>query len=179
MNWVRPDREIIPHTHANAQLNESVMVVFSRKLDRKYPTHRVLNPGPVVCESITLSDRQQLLPMFFCSTIYIQFSLLRVSEEGDFLLCNDLNFKSMHTEGDVARRRAPDPWRKIRTLLLYVWHTHCKRLDAAKFHAFGVHRALFLYVVLWNMSHPFQGTDNLKIEIQDFPLYSPIVILYS
>ena len=37
------------------------MVVNSRKLSRKYRTNRVLNPGPVVCESSTLSARPQRL----------------------------------------------------------------------------------------------------------------------
>ena len=37
------------------------MVVVSRKLGRKYRTNRVLHPGPVVCESIALSNRPQLL----------------------------------------------------------------------------------------------------------------------
>ena len=32
-------------------------------LGRKYRTNRVLNPGPVVCESMTLSARPQLLPI--------------------------------------------------------------------------------------------------------------------
>ena len=30
-----------------------------------------------------------------------------------------------HTEHDVARRRATDPWRKIRTLFIHMWHAHC------------------------------------------------------
>ena len=37
-------------------------MVNSRKLSRKYRTNRVLNPGPVVCESSTLSARPQRLP---------------------------------------------------------------------------------------------------------------------
>ena len=65
MSWVRPDREILPrpstHTPANAQL-DVVMVVNSRKLSRKYRTNRVLNPGPVVCESSTICARPQRLP---------------------------------------------------------------------------------------------------------------------
>ena len=32
------------------------------KISRKYRTNRVLNPGPVMCEYITLSARQQRLP---------------------------------------------------------------------------------------------------------------------
>ena len=48
------------HTPANAQL-DAVMVVNSLKLSRKYRTNRVLNPGPVVCESSTLSPRPQRL----------------------------------------------------------------------------------------------------------------------
>ena len=51
----------LPHTPANAQL-DAVIVVNSRKLSRKYRTNRVLNPGPVVCESSTLSARPQRLP---------------------------------------------------------------------------------------------------------------------
>ena len=67
MSWVRPDQEILPdlpQTPANAQFYNAVMVVVSRKLGRKYHTNRVLNPGPVMCESITLSARPQLLPGF-------------------------------------------------------------------------------------------------------------------
>ena len=37
-------------------------MVNSQKLSRKYRTNRVLNPGPVVCESSTLSARPQRLP---------------------------------------------------------------------------------------------------------------------
>ena len=65
LSWVIPERESYPdppHTPANAQLYDAVMVVVSRKLGRKYRTNRVLNPGPVVCEFITLSARPQLLP---------------------------------------------------------------------------------------------------------------------
>ena len=36
------------------------MVVASRKFGRNYRTYRVLNPGPDMCESITLSARAQL-----------------------------------------------------------------------------------------------------------------------
>ena len=43
------------HTPAKAQLYEVIMVVVSRKFDRKYHTNLVFNLGPVVCESITLS----------------------------------------------------------------------------------------------------------------------------
>ena len=68
MFWARPDREILPHTPANAQLFDAVMVVVSRKLGRKFRTNRVLNPGPVVCESITLSARPQLL---LCLYVYV------------------------------------------------------------------------------------------------------------
>ena len=50
------------HTHTSERSTSSVMVVVSRKLGRKYRTHRVLNTGPVVCESITLSTDPQLLP---------------------------------------------------------------------------------------------------------------------
>ena len=52
----------LPHTPANAQI-DAVMVVNSRKLSRKYRTNRVLDPGPVVCESSTLSARPQRLPL--------------------------------------------------------------------------------------------------------------------
>ena len=45
----------LPHTAANAQLYDAVMVIASRKLGRKFRTNWVLNLGPVVCESITLS----------------------------------------------------------------------------------------------------------------------------
>ena len=45
----------LPHTPANAQLYDADMVVVSRKPGIKYSTHQVLNPGPVVCKSITLS----------------------------------------------------------------------------------------------------------------------------
>ena len=71
MSWVRPDQEILtelPHTPANAQPYDAVMVVISGKLGRKNRTNLVLNPGPVVCESITLSAHPQLLP-----TIYRRF----------------------------------------------------------------------------------------------------------
>ena len=37
------------------------LVLFSRKLGIKYHIHWVLNPGPVVCKSIMLSARPQLL----------------------------------------------------------------------------------------------------------------------
>ena len=40
-------------------------------------------------------------------------------------------FKPMQTDSVVARRTATDPWRKIRTLFIRMWHAHCKRLDAA------------------------------------------------
>ena len=46
------------HTHQRT-LN---LVVNSRKLSRKYRTNQVSNPGPVVCESSTLSARPQRLP---------------------------------------------------------------------------------------------------------------------
>ena len=55
------------HTPANAQL-DAVMVVNSQKLSRKYRTNRVLNPGPVVCESNTLSARPQRLPLICFKT---------------------------------------------------------------------------------------------------------------
>ena len=37
----------------------------------------------------------------------------------------------MHTEGVVVRGRATDPWRKIRTFFIQIWHAHYKRVDAA------------------------------------------------
>ena len=52
----------LPHTPANAQF-DAVMVVNSRKLSRKYRTNRVSNPGPVVCESSTISTRPQRLSL--------------------------------------------------------------------------------------------------------------------
>ena len=67
MSWIRPNWEILPdlpHTPANAQLNDAVMVVAIRKLGRKYPSNRVLNLGPVVCKSITLSAHPQQLPKY-------------------------------------------------------------------------------------------------------------------
>ena len=61
-SWVRPDREIYPrlstYTAANAQLYNAGMVVISQKLGRKFT---VPNLGLLVCESITLSARPQLL----------------------------------------------------------------------------------------------------------------------
>ena len=60
MSWVRSDREIIPHTPANAQLYDAVMVVVRRSVEIvAFPPS--LKPGPVVCESITLSARPLLL----------------------------------------------------------------------------------------------------------------------
>ena len=63
MSWVRPDRD----TPANAQLYDAVMVVASLKLGRKYRANRVLNSGPVVCESITLSAHPKLLLLHICN----------------------------------------------------------------------------------------------------------------
>ena len=63
MSWWDPTGKSfhdLPHTPANAQ-RDAVMVVISRKLGRKYRTIRVLNAGPVVCESITLSAHPQRL----------------------------------------------------------------------------------------------------------------------
>ena len=56
----------LPHTPATAQPYDAVMVVVSRKLGRKYHnyTNRVLNPRPVVFESMTLSACPQLLPFY-------------------------------------------------------------------------------------------------------------------
>ena len=50
----------LPHTPANAQLYDAVMVVVSRKLNRKYRINQFLNPGPLACKSITLSACPQL-----------------------------------------------------------------------------------------------------------------------
>ena len=77
MSWVRPDREILPRpsTHtSNAQVDAAI-VVNSRKLSRKYRTNRVLNPGPVVCESSTLSARPQRLPErhLYVIDMYIEY----------------------------------------------------------------------------------------------------------
>ena len=49
------------HTYHRSLNLYTDMVVVSRKLGRKYFTNRVLNPGPVVCKSITLSADLQLL----------------------------------------------------------------------------------------------------------------------
>ena len=49
------------HTPANAQLYDAVMVVDSQNLGRKYTYPPGLDPGPLVCEPITLSARPQLL----------------------------------------------------------------------------------------------------------------------
>ena len=71
MSWeILPD---LSHTPANAQL-DAVMVVNSRKLSRKYHTNWVLNPGPVVCESSTLSARPQLLPVTDLEALNTQMS---------------------------------------------------------------------------------------------------------
>ena len=53
------------HIHQRTPQLDAVMVVNSRKLSRKFRTNRVLNPGPVVCESSTLSARPQRLPTFY------------------------------------------------------------------------------------------------------------------
>ena len=69
------------HTPANPQ-PDAIMVVISRALGRKYRTNRLLNPVPVMCESITLSARPQLLPTpvvkysNVTSPIYISLSIL-------------------------------------------------------------------------------------------------------
>ena len=67
MSWVRPNRETLPrsstHTHQR-KLN----LMLSWWSSRKYRTNRVLNPGPVVCESITLSARPQRLPVHTCNS---------------------------------------------------------------------------------------------------------------
>ena len=57
MSWVRPDWEILPRpsTHTSECSTDSGMVVVSQKLGRKYRTNRVLNLGPVLCKSSSLS----------------------------------------------------------------------------------------------------------------------------
>ena len=60
---VRPS--VCLSVRSNALLYDAVMVVVRRKLGRKYRTNRVLNPGPVVCESITLSAHRQPLRLQF------------------------------------------------------------------------------------------------------------------
>ena len=50
-----------PSTHISERSTNSGLVVVSRMVGRRYCTNWVLNPGPVVCESITLSARPQLL----------------------------------------------------------------------------------------------------------------------
>ena len=67
LGQTQPWNPSLTHTPANAHLYDAVMVVVSRKLARKYHTNRVLILGPVVCESITLSTRPQLLPLPFRS----------------------------------------------------------------------------------------------------------------
>ena len=63
MSWVRPEWEMLPRssTHPSKHSTDSGMVVVSWKLGRKFSISRVLNPVPVVCESITQSARLQLL----------------------------------------------------------------------------------------------------------------------
>ena len=53
----------LPHTPANAQLYDAVLVVASGKLSRKNRSNQVLNRG-LFSESITLSARPQLLPQY-------------------------------------------------------------------------------------------------------------------
>ena len=53
--------EILPRPSTHSELYNGGMVVVSWELGRKYRTHRVVNPGPAVCEFITLSARLQLL----------------------------------------------------------------------------------------------------------------------
>ena len=57
----RPD---LPHISANTQLYVADIVVVSWKLGINNCTNRVLSPGPVVSESITLFARPQRLPCF-------------------------------------------------------------------------------------------------------------------
>ena len=57
----RPGNLSQPSMHTSERSTDSDMVVACRKLSKKYRTNRFLNPGPVVCESITLSARPQLL----------------------------------------------------------------------------------------------------------------------
>ena len=62
MSWVRPDPESfpdLPHTPVNPRLYD--VGSWSEAWYKVYRARRVLNPGPVVCESITLSARTQLL----------------------------------------------------------------------------------------------------------------------
>ena len=81
MSRVRPDREILPRpsTYTSERSTDSGMVVVSRKLGRKYCTNQLYNPGPVVCESITLSARPELLPSCFFSTLKNTNSLIMSS----------------------------------------------------------------------------------------------------
>ena len=60
MSWVRLDQEILPRpsTHTS-KLFDTDRVEVSQKAARKYRTNLVLNPGPVMCKSITLSARPQ------------------------------------------------------------------------------------------------------------------------
>ena len=57
----------LPHAPANAQLYDAVMVAVSQKIGRQ-----VLNTGPIVCESITLSARPQLLLLEFFTSITVK-----------------------------------------------------------------------------------------------------------
>ena len=57
-------------TFHTQQRTLNLMVVNSWKLSRKYRTNRVLNPGPVVCESTTLSARPQRLPAMQGGSLY-------------------------------------------------------------------------------------------------------------
>ena len=64
MSCIRPDQGILtrPSTFAgNAQLYVAVVVPVSQKLGRKCTHPPSLNPGPVACESITLSARPHIL----------------------------------------------------------------------------------------------------------------------
>ena len=70
------------HTHQRTLnfmiLIHADMVVVSRKLGRKCRTNQVLNPGPVVCEYITLSARPRLL------------LILQIDPCGQFFLNRDI-----------------------------------------------------------------------------------------
>ena len=65
MSWVRPDREILPRPYTHTGECSTLWCCYggsqSEARWKVYRTHWVLNPGPVVCESITLSTSPQLL----------------------------------------------------------------------------------------------------------------------
>ena len=65
MPWVRSDREILPRPSAHTSKRSTFWCWYcgsqSEAQKKVYRTHQVLNPGTVVCKSITLSARTQLL----------------------------------------------------------------------------------------------------------------------